>query len=57
MNTITLYRRDFRPHADDGESMFNDVLRDLGLDKVPGTTIEDIEEIELTVDSFVASGG
>ena len=55
MQYITLYRRDFVNHSDDGESMFNEVLRDLKLDSVPGSDINNIDEIQITVDSYVYS--
>ena len=49
MKGITLYRRDFVNHSDNGESMFNDVLSSL---KISADDWDDIDEIDIFVDSF-----
>ena len=52
MKTITIYRRDFKNHADDGESLFDIVLEQLS---IPKDKWENIEEVDLTVSDFDVS--
>ena len=46
---ITIYRSDYRDHADDGESLFIGVLESLNIDP---SKWDDIDEVTLDVDSF-----
>ena len=51
MKEITLYRRDFKtlnPSHEFGESIFDVILRELGIDDPD----RDIEELTITVDGF-----
>jgi len=51
MKEITLYRRDFKtlnPSREFGESFFDGILRELGIDDPD----QDIDELTLTVDGF-----
>ena len=50
MRTLTLYRRDFTDAQDgSGDSMFEDVLRQLGIEDPDG----DVEQVEISVDSIL----
>ena len=53
MKSFTLYRRDFKDHADDGESMFNVVLRDMGFTD----DIDEIDTCEVCVADFNSPDG
>ncbi len=48
MKIITLYRDDFKTNPDDGDSFFDDVCRDLGLNP------KDVDEsVEISVNEVI----
>ena len=49
MKYFTLYRRDFKDDADDGESMFNSVLLDMGFKG----ELESVDTCEVSVNGDI----